>query len=188
MTGHDSSVNIVYPSGPDAPPQAFISVRSPSLPYLSLTFISESSIIAAGHDCQPILLTGSSSGWSVSGSLDEGASGSKAAGGAGGGGRVVSGGAPGRLNNEAFNMFKQADSRGISSKPAGGAVTATGATAVGADGLLVTVHQNSITQVGAYEWDAQGDVGKVFTRGRDGKLVIWATDKGVLGKLANMSV
>ena len=67
-------------------------------------------------------------------------------------------------------------------------MTATGATAVGADGLLVTVHQNSITQVGAYEWDAQGDVGKVFTRGRDGKLVIWATDQGVLGKLANMSV
>lgn len=86
-------------------------------------------------------------------------------------------------------MFKQADSRGISSKPAGNAGSAAaGTTAVGADGLLVTVHQNSITQVGAYEWEANGDVGKVFTRGRDGKLVVWATDKGVLGKLANLSL
>jgi actin related protein 2/3 complex subunit 1A/1B len=90
------------------------------------------------------------------------------------------------LNNEAFNRFKAADSRGQTSAPS--ANPSASAIAVGADGLLLTVHQNSITWVQPYEWSANGDVSKVSTAGRDGKLVIWSvTGKpaGAAGGLAN---
>lgn len=174
FVAHDSSVNIVYPSSPGSPPQAFISIRTPSLPYLSLTFTSESTLIAAGHDCQPVLFSGDSSGWSLSSSLDDPAN-SKSSSGAGGSGRVVSGSGPGRLNNAAFGFFKDADSRGQTNRASGaaGGNTVTGGVAVGGDGMLLTVHQNSITLVEPYEWDANGGVGKVVTAGKDGRLVVW---------------
>jgi actin related protein 2/3 complex subunit 1A/1B len=142
-----------------------------------LTFASESSIVAAGHDCQPVVFTGSSSGWSFSHSLDDPANiASKGLTPAATGARAST--APGRLNNEAFNLFKQADTRGVSRSSAGGNTpSSAGMAAVGADGLLLTVHQNSITWIDAYEWASKGDVAKVSTAGRDGKLVIWNVTK-----------
>lgn len=175
ISGHDSSITVAYPAGPGEPPAALISVRCPSLPYISLTFAAEDTIVAAGHDCQPVIFTGSSSGWSFSHSLDDPASSStRAMTPSATGNRVPSGG-PGRLNNEAFNLFKQADSRGVkaSSGTAGSSPTSAGMAAVGADGLLTTIHQNTITNVEPYEWDSNGNVGKVLTAGKDGKLVIW---------------
>lgn len=73
-------------------------------------------------------------------------------------------------------------------KPAAAGVTSSGATAVGADGMLVTVHQNSITGIEAYEWGQDGNVSKVVTRGKDGRLVIWDVSKGLAGKMAGLSV
>jgi actin related protein 2/3 complex subunit 1A/1B len=186
----------VYPSGPGSPPTAHLTVRCPSLPYNALTFISESSLIAAGHDCQPIVYTGSSSGWTLSHSLDDPASsGSRALTPNATGSRVVSGGSsggPGRLNTDAFNLFRQADTRGTSApKQPGSAQGSAGITQVGADGMLLTVHQNSITSVEAYEWSGNGDVGKITTVGKDGRLVIWnVTGKsgGLAGKMAGLSV
>ncbi|CAD6885519.1 unnamed protein product [Tilletia laevis] len=121
--GHDSSLTIIYPSGPDSPPHAIHSIRSPTLPHVTLAFTSENSIVAAGHDCQPVLFEGDlSSGWRLSKSLDSasaaaakpappppppGKPASLAGGGAGAG--------VGRLNNEAFNRFRTADARGSSS-------------------------------------------------------------------------
>jgi len=192
-SAHDSSISLVYPSAPGQPPAAHISVRLPSLPYLSLTFISENSLIAAGHDCQPVLYTGDESGWALSHSLDDPATaGSRALTPSATGGRPTGG--VGRLNNEAFNRFKQADSRGQTGPPVPGAKpsAASGGAAVGPDGLLLTVHQNSITWVDAYEWGANGEVSKVSTAGRDGKLVIWpVTAKGaagLAGKMGNLHV
>jgi actin related protein 2/3 complex subunit 1A/1B len=144
-----------------------VQIRTPGLPYLSLTFISESTLIAAGHDCQPVLFSGDASGWALSASLD-----SKSASGTGAsGGRVVSGAGPGRLNTEAFNMFRTADTRGQSRTASAGSTS--GGIEVGADGMLLTVHQNSITHVEAYEWGSGGTVSKVVTAGKDGRLVIW---------------
>lgn len=176
--GHDSALSVVYPSGPGEPPAAHVSVRCPSLPYLALTFASESTIVAAGHDCQPVVFTGSSSGWSFSHSLDDPSNAaSKGLTPSSTGSRAPSAG-PGRLNNEAFNLFKQADTRGVSRSSIGGNTpSSAGMAAVGQDGLLLTVHQNSITWIDAYEWGSNGDVAKVSTAGRDGKLVIWNVTK-----------
>ncbi len=57
-------------------------------------------------------------------------------------------------------------------------------TAVGADGMLLTVHQNSITLVEPYEWTSSGEVAKIYTAGRDGRLVIWLVAGGKSGGIS----
>ena len=107
----------------------------------------------------------------------------------------------GRLNNAAFNRFKEADSRGTptaSSAPgtpfspggpnlAGG--LAGGATGAGASELL-TVHQNTITSVRPYEVGPNGTVTKVSTSGVDGRLVVWSVSAaaGLVPKLASIQL
>lgn len=192
FVSHDSSVSVVYPSGPGQPPAAHIAVRTETLPYLGVTFVNEGQLIAAGHDCQPTVFAGDQNGWAFSHSLDDPAS---------SGSRLTpqptgaSARGPGRLNNEAFNLFRQADSRGQSSGAAGAGAksgTVPGAPPANADGHLLTVHQNSITWVEPYEWAQNGDVAKVTTAGKDGRLVIWTvTGKGaggLAGRMANLNV
>lgn len=93
----------------------------------------------------------------------------------------------GRLNSEAFNRFRSADSRGATSSPS--ATSNGGPSAAGGGSTeLETIHQNTITKVKAYEFDAQGDVTKVSTSGVDGRLVIWdvaggGTLAGRMGRL-----
>ncbi|TFY51825.1 hypothetical protein EVG20_g10822, partial [Dentipellis fragilis] len=63
---HDSSVSIVYPGGP-----AIYTIKISTLPYTTLTWTSEDALVAAGHDCQPVLFAGSQAGgWQAVGSLD----------------------------------------------------------------------------------------------------------------------
>ena len=69
------------------------------------------------------------------------------------------------MNSAAFNTFKNADSRGISSGGAGGGSSQ-------GESELFTVHQNTITSVRPYEGRG-GAISKVTTTGVDGKLVIW---------------
>nr|GAT55076.1 actin-related protein [Mycena chlorophos] len=143
FASHDSSISIVYPGGP-----AVYSIRMSSLPFMALTWTSEDTIVAAGHDCQPVVFSGSEGGWQGVGSLDDSTS-SKAAGPA----------SPvGRLNSAAFSTFRDADSRG-QAKPS-------------TDTKLLTVHQNTITSVRPFETKG-GRVSKVSTSGVDGNLVIW---------------
>jgi actin related protein 2/3 complex subunit 1A/1B len=136
------------------------------------------------------MFTGDASGWVFSNSLDDPANaGSRGLTPTPTGQRSASG--PGRLNNEAFNLFRQADTRGTS-KPAlpgaGSAGTITGTTPVGQDNRLVTVHQNSITFVEPYSWAQDGSVDKVTTAGADGRIVIWtvAGKGGLSGRMAGM--
>ena len=49
FTAHDSSVTVVYPSGPDEPPRAVVNLSLQVLPLLSLIWNGESEIIAAGY-------------------------------------------------------------------------------------------------------------------------------------------
>ncbi|KAN0123729.1 actin-like protein ARPC3 [Russula decolorans] len=157
FASHDSTINIVYPGGP-----TIYSIRSNSLPYISLTWAAEDAIVAAGHDCQPVLFSGGPSGWQALGSLDDTTAPKSSIGGRGG----VPGSSPvGRLNSAAFNTFRNADSRGLGSSPGGGTSLAT-------DTELFTVHQNTITNVRPYD-GAPGGVTRVSTSGVDGKLVIW---------------
>jgi actin related protein 2/3 complex subunit 1A/1B len=69
--GHDASITVVYPAGPGEPPAAIQTIRSISLPYVSLSFLTETSLVAAGHDCQPVLFQGGADGWVMTKSLDD---------------------------------------------------------------------------------------------------------------------
>lgn len=202
FVGHDSSLTIVYPSAPEQPPHAVHVLRSPTLPHVALQWTSEDSLVAAGHDCQPIVFTGDvSAGWKMARSLDvvSGAAGKaappppppKAAG--------LAGNSVGRLNqNEAFNRFKSADARGSAHVPsmgngapssptsaAGSVAGALGAVAganVGADGELHTTHQNTITSVRSYQGTREA-VSIVSTSGVDGRLCLFPVKGGGLSAL-----
>lgn len=128
----------------------------PSLPLVSLTWTSEDTIVAAGHDCRPLVFSGSEAGWNEAGTLDDVSSTKSAE------SRSGFGGSPsvGRLKTGAFATFRDADSRGHSSS---GSPTAT---------KFSTIHQNTITNVRVYEQRGNA-VTKISTSGVDGMLVIW---------------
>ena len=133
-----------------------------TLPLVTLIWTSEDAIIAAGHDCQPYVFSGSESGWKLIGSLDDTSAPKSAL-----SPSRFGGGGPGKLNSAAFNTFRNADSRGVSSPVGGG-----GGGGSQGESELFTVHQNTITSVRPYEGQG-GTITKVSTTGVDGKLVIW---------------
>ena len=186
FVGHDSSLTVAYPAGPDAPPKALHVIRSAALPNVTLTFVSENALVAAGHGCQPILFEGDeSNGWKAVKTLDAA-------------GAVAGKAAPpppppkapglaassvGRLNNEAFNRFKSADARGSASPVSGansaaaGALGAVAGASVSADGELHTTHQNTITSVRPYE-GSPGAYTTISTSGVDGRLCLFSVSAG----------
>jgi actin related protein 2/3 complex subunit 1A/1B len=183
-------VTVVYPGS-----GAIYTVRTPSLPLVTLAWTSEESLIAAGHDCQPILFSGSEAqgGWKQIANLDEGAAGGSSRGlsptatGSSVSGSSSALGRPGRLHqNEAFARFKSADSRGVTagqSAIAGGPSAAGGASG---NTELYTVHQNTITSVRPFTTSPDGNtVESVSTSGVDGKLVIWGVPN--VASLANVA-
>ncbi|KAF6227305.1 hypothetical protein HO133_008748 [Letharia lupina] len=98
FTAHDSSITVVYPSGPDEPPTAVVSLSTQLLPFLSLIWNGESEIIAAGYDCEIYRLRGNEQGWQIVGSME-------------------SKGRPGleeMREESALNMFRQMDLKGKS--------------------------------------------------------------------------
>ena len=133
-------------------------IRMASLPLVSLTWTSEDTIIAAGHDCRPLVFSGSEAGWHEAGTLDDvnAAKSAEPRPGFGGNSSV------GRLKTGAFATFRDADSRGHLSSPSS-PIT---------DTKFLTIHQNTITNVRAYEQRGNA-VTKVSTSGVDGMLVIW---------------
>ncbi|KAH8926234.1 actin-related protein 2/3 complex, subunit 1 [Atractiella rhizophila] len=147
FTGHDSTISIAYAGG------GVQVVDLHSLPVLSLVFVTETSLVGAGHDCQPYLFQADANyTWTLAGTLDVNQSKS-------GGARTA---AAGRLNNEAFNLFKSADSRGANMY------------AAPEETALATTHQNTITAVKFYSGTREA-VAQVSTSGVDGRLVVWDT-------------
>lgn len=170
FASHDSNLSIIYPTGPDTAPSVF-NVRLPSLPHVTLTFLNETMLIAAGHDCQPMVyhLVNNNS-WQFLKSLDD-STGAK---------QSQPSGLSGRLNNVAFNAFKEADSKGST-----GGVSGVGA----GDTVLTTVHQNTITSIRPM-FGQIGNITHVSTSGIDGKIVIWDVNsggKGVAGLVTQTS-
>ncbi|OCK95383.1 structural constituent of cytoskeleton [Cenococcum geophilum 1.58] len=99
FAAHDSSVTVVYPSAPEQPPRAVLSISTQLLPFMNLLWTSESEIIAAGYDCEAYRLQGSEQGWQLAGSLE-------------------SKGRPGiqdQREESALNMFRQMDLKGKAS-------------------------------------------------------------------------
>jgi len=126
---------------------------------VSLIWTAEDTIVAAGHDCRPLVFTGSEAGWQEAGTLDDAtAKSAESRSGFGGNGSV------GRLKAGAFATFRDADSRGQSG--------ISGQSSASGDTKLMTIHQNTITNVRPYEYSREG-VSKVSTSGVDGNLVIW---------------
>ncbi|MCJ1261387.1 hypothetical protein MMC22_001251 [Lobaria immixta] len=96
FTAHDSSITVVYPSGPDQPPMAVVSISTQLLPFLGLVWNGESEIIAAGYDCEAYRFRGGEQGWQIVGSME-------------------SKGRPGlgdAREESALNMFRQMDLKG----------------------------------------------------------------------------
>ncbi|KII88090.1 hypothetical protein PLICRDRAFT_698553 [Plicaturopsis crispa FD-325 SS-3] len=176
FASHDSSISIVYPGGP-----TIYNIRTSTLPYVTLAWTAEDSLIAAGHDCIPVVFAGDESqGWTAVGSLDDTSAPKSRTVGGGGSSPTV-----GRLNSVAFNAFKNADSRGVGS---GGSALGGGAASGGsAETELLTVHQNTITSIRPYQ-GASGAVSKVSTTGVDGKLVVWDVNSisALSGKMAGV--
>jgi actin related protein 2/3 complex subunit 1A/1B len=163
FASHDSSINIVYPGG------SIHNIRIASLPFVTLVWTAEDSLVAAGHDCQPLVFKGSEAGWQNVGTLDD-ISGPKSAGGSRGAAPV------GRLNSAAFNTFRNADTRGVSGH----------GSSQSSDTNLETIHQNTITNIRAYDYGAEG-VSRVSTTGVDGKLVIWDMNTVSAGGASTLS-
>jgi actin related protein 2/3 complex subunit 1A/1B len=96
FAAHDSSVTVVYPSAPEQPPRAVISIATGQLPFKSLIWSGEDEIIAAGYDCEAFRLQGSEAGWTVAGTVDtKGGAGDDDA-----------------REESALNMFRQMDLKG----------------------------------------------------------------------------
>ncbi|KAG0148954.1 hypothetical protein CROQUDRAFT_89776 [Cronartium quercuum f. sp. fusiforme G11] len=168
FVSHDSTVTVVYPSGQDGVPATVWMVKLATLPIVSLTFVGQDTFVGAGHDCEPLVFAGDRSrGWRQVRSLDE-----QKRTGAGGAQQRAS--TAGRLNNEAFNLFRAADSRGVTSPT--GAGVGSGGHRAGVD----TVHCNTITSVRAFAGSI-GAVSQVSTSGVDGKVVIWNVQGGAVG-------
>lgn len=96
FTAHDSSVTVVYPSGPEQPPRAIVSLSTQLLPFLSLIWTGESEIVAAGYDCEVYRLKGNEQGWQITGSMEQ----------------KEHAGAGAEREESALNMFKQMDLKG----------------------------------------------------------------------------
>ncbi|KAH4040070.1 actin-related protein 2/3 complex subunit [Parastagonospora nodorum] len=123
FASHDSTLTVVYPGGPDQPPNAVLSVSTQVLPFMSLLWSTEDEIIAAGYNCEAYRLQGNEQGWQLAGSLE-------------------SKGRPGLTEareESALNMFRQMDLKGKS----GGTD----------DTKLKTVHQNTINTIRSFQED-----------------------------------
>ncbi|CDR36398.1 CYFA0S01e01178g1_1 [Cyberlindnera fabianii] len=120
FVSHDSSLTVVYPGGADQPPRSILSVPTSFLPFTSCIFKDESTVIAAGHNCHPVVFEGDESNWTQSYSIDDPES-----------NKTTDDG-----ETTALNMFKQLDLKG----------TVTSKTA----SSLKTIHQNTITELRPY--------------------------------------
>ncbi|KIV95370.1 hypothetical protein PV10_03035 [Exophiala mesophila] len=94
FAAHDSSITVVYPSGPDQPPRAIVNISTQTLPFTSLIWNGESEILAAGYDCEAFRFRGGEQGWQLAGPVE-----TKRAGGA-------------AREESALNMFRQMDLKG----------------------------------------------------------------------------
>ena len=153
FAGHDASITVVYPSAPEQPPRAVVSVSLQGLPCTSLIWTGQDEIIAAGYDCEVFRLHGNEQGWQAVGSLESNKAGSA---------RLKPPVSDSAEDDDgqgefALNMFRQMDLRGTKARD---------------DTQLRTVHQNTITTLRVFE-SSGGNVKKLSTSGVDGRVVVW---------------
>ncbi|CEP21876.1 unnamed protein product [Cyberlindnera jadinii] len=120
FVSHDSTVTVVYPGGANQPPRSALSVSTSYLPFTSCIFANESTVIAAGHSCHPVVFQGDETNWVLSHAIDDPEKNKQAE----------------DSETSALKMFRQMDLKG----------TVVGKNASN----LKTIHQNTITQLRPY--------------------------------------
>ncbi|KAJ2083180.1 ARP2/3 actin-organizing complex subunit Sop2 [Coemansia sp. RSA 988] len=143
FVSHDSSLTVATPASEDV-----VSVRAPGLPFVTLAWPTADTIVAAGHDCSPMVYTRDGASWRLVKRLGEDDRSRRSA------------TASPSSGNSAFNLFRQMDSRNQPARP--------GSAADG--GSLRSIHQNTITEM---HRDPTNDA-DISTSGLDGKLAQWS--------------
>jgi len=141
---HDAQVGIVDVS--EGAPGTTSIVRLRDLPVIDFIWLHENTIVAVGHDCNPILLSNNAGTWVETKKLDDGGAQKKAA--------------QTSAASEARNMFKNKVEIGQNTN-----ITA-----------LTTRHQNTITCVTAFKESGSGankTVSEFTTTGLDGIIEHW---------------
>jgi len=168
--GHDSSVSVVDATKGN---QLFV-VKESFLPFMSITWITENSVVAAGYDCNPMMFSYSGDKVTMVGKLDQPQEKESS--------QMRSTGSEGDeqdLEQEeeeddaivvasAMNRFKNLDKK-------------ASANDTGTD--LKTQHQNTILQVSIHT-GTKADAGKLATTGVDGSLILWdlkSLEKSIAG-------
>eukprot|EP00128_Syssomonas_multiformis_P018607 Colp12_sorted_trinity150504_noHs@19934 len=135
--GHNASFSVAVGGG------AVQTLFTKELPYRAVLWLNESSVVAAGHDCTPVLFQADGSGnWSQKEKLEVKKEKKAAA-------------------SSAFNKFKQLDSRAQTTTEGESNET-----------VLTSVHQNAISQLSVHTGD-RNNVLKFTSTGVDGILTIW---------------
>lgn len=152
---HDSSIGIVYPEGEGLAPRAIINVKTNYLPFKSLVYLNNNTIVAGGHNCNLIVFQGNENGWKEAYHVEKQKDLIKDV--------PIPGGEEEDeeeiSSHDALNMFKQMDLKGRVNKPG---------KATGSGKVLSTIHQNTIANVRLYHGN------QVSTAGIDGKVVIFS--------------
>ncbi|KAH3684963.1 hypothetical protein WICPIJ_004074 [Wickerhamomyces pijperi] len=147
FVAHDSTVTVVYPNGGEGvAPKSILSVSTSHLPFTSVFFADENTLVAAGHNRFPVVFQGDETEWLEVHSIDD----------------PKKSVAQGSTETTALNMFKQLDLKGA---------VQTGASS--SSSSLNTIHQNTITQLRPYAFGSKGEVTKFSSSGIDGKVVIF---------------
>ncbi|CAK7893115.1 actin-related protein 2/3 complex subunit 1 [[Candida] anglica] len=152
FVSHDSSIGVIYPAGEEQPPKSIFNIKTDYLPFKSLVFVDENTIVVGGHNCNLVVFQGDESGWKEAYTVEKQKD-------------LTSNDSTIRKDDEdeeisshdALNMFRQLDLKGKVNKPS----------AQGSNKALSTIHQNTISNIRLYA------PGQVSTCGIDGKVVIF---------------
>lgn len=156
FAGHDSSLHVAtfYATGKPV----IQSVRFREMPFNTLMFVSENTIICGGHDFNPIIYTNSKGQWSLLRKLDE------------------------KKTSETANATNSVSAaRQLFQNK-----TRSGQDAKTETDTLWTQHENAITCLANASTTGGLILNKISTTGMDGKLVLW--DLALDVKLSGMSL
>ncbi|KAG7828237.1 hypothetical protein KL920_003964 [Ogataea angusta] len=104
---NDSAVYFVYPGPGEQEVAGVVTAKTSYLPFRTLIFASPSKVIAAGHNCHPIVFEGDSSGWQHTYAIDDPATKTKTS----------------HESQSALNLFRQLDLKGSSDANSGELLT-----------------------------------------------------------------
>ncbi|CAI5755735.1 unnamed protein product [Candida verbasci] len=149
-TAHDSSIGFVYPQGEGLEPKSILNLKTNYLPFISVVWINDSTIVVGGFNCNLVVFKGKESSWKEAYQIEEQ--------------KDLTKETPHTNDDEdqeisshqALNMFKQLDLKGRVNKPS--QKQSKG---------LKTIHQNTINSIRNFKNN------QVSTSGIDGKVVIF---------------